>query len=52
MVYERKLEKSKKLSKSVDKWVPAWYYSQALERDDKKRRPEGLSEKKRKERMG
>ena len=40
-------KKSKKtFKKSVDKWVPAWYYSQALERDGKKNeRPKGLSEK-------
>ena len=41
MVYERKLEKiEKNFQKSVDKWVPAWYYSQALERDGKKRKAE------------
>lgn len=39
----KKIEKN--FQKSVDKWVPAWYYSQALERDGKNERPEGLSEK-------
>ncbi|MFR5143935.1 MAG: hypothetical protein ACLTD8_15975 [Acutalibacteraceae bacterium] len=46
----KKIEKN--FEKSVDKTLAAWYYSQALERDGKKRKAERLNEKSRRERKG
>ena len=46
----KKIEKN--FEKSVDKTLAAWYYSQALERDGKKRKAERLNERSRRERKG
>ena len=46
----KKIEKN--FEKSVDKTLAAWYYSQALERDGKKRKAERLDGKSLGERKG
>ena len=53
IVCAKAIEKNRKnFEKSVDKTLAAWYYSQALERDGKKRKAKRLNERSRRERKG